>query len=96
MICLLIYAFTINVHTPLGVHYLRWLLLLRAGFFAIHRTFLQDNGCKTDQKPADDGDRKAGFTFAARAYRQGFEVFIMQAPKGTDFNNVLLSQKREL
>ncbi|WP_273791589.1 toprim domain-containing protein, partial [Bartonella sp. CM31XJBT] len=39
----------------------------------------------------DDAGRKAGFTLAARAYRQGFEVFIMQAPKGTDFNNVLLS-----
>ncbi|WP_375665959.1 MULTISPECIES: toprim domain-containing protein [unclassified Bartonella] len=134
-----------------------------AGSFAIHRTFLQANGCKTDQKPAkamlgsvmggavhlsqdnpkhlvicegietglallsgllsepvdlwaslstsgmmrvnlphtkgrltiamdgDDAGRKAGFTLAARAYRQGFEVFMMQAPKGTDFNNVLLS-----
>ncbi|WP_273791577.1 toprim domain-containing protein, partial [Bartonella sp. CM31XJBT] len=133
-----------------------------AGSFAIHRTFLQANGCKTDQKPAkamlgsvtggavhlsqdnpkhlvicesietglallsgllsepvdlwaslsthgmrhvnlpptkarltiamdgDDAGRKAGFTLAARAYRQGFEVFIMQAPYGLDFNHVLI------
>ncbi|WP_375670452.1 toprim domain-containing protein, partial [Bartonella sp. PS7NMGDW] len=44
----------------------------------------------------DDAGRKAGFNLAARTYSQGFEVFIMQAPKGTDFNNVLLSQKKEL
>ncbi len=43
-------------------------LVKGAGSFAIHRTFLQANGCKTDQKPADDGGRKAGFTLAARAY----------------------------
>ncbi len=138
-------------------------LVKGAGSFAIHRTFLKDNGCKTDQKPAkamlgsvtgggvhlsqanpkhlvicegietglallsgllsepvnlwaslstsgmmrvnlpptkgrltiamdgDDAGRKAGFNLAARAYSQGFEVFMMQAPKGTDFNNVLLS-----
>ncbi|WP_375615312.1 toprim domain-containing protein [Bartonella sp. AC10YNML] len=138
-------------------------LVKGAGSFAIHRTFLKDNGCKTDQKPAkamlgsvtgggvhlsqanpkhlvicegietglsllsgllsepvnlwaslstsgmmrvnlpptkgrltiamdgDDAGRKAGFTLAARAYSHGFEVFMMQAPKGTDFNNVLLS-----
>ncbi len=138
-------------------------LVKGAGSFAIHRTFLQANGCKTDQKPAkamlgsvtgggvhlsqanpkhlvicegietglallsgllsepvnlwaslstsgmmrvnlpptkgrltiamdgDDAGRKAGFTLAARAYNHGFEVFMMQAPKGTDFNNVLLS-----
>ncbi len=138
-------------------------LVKGAGSFAIHRTFLKDNGCKTDQKPAkamlgsvtgggvhlsqanpkhlvicegietglallsgllsepvdlwaslstsgmmrvnlpptkgrltiamdgDDAGRKAGFTLAARAYNHGFEVFMMQAPKGTDFNNVLLS-----
>ncbi|WP_375702907.1 toprim domain-containing protein [Bartonella sp. AA131HXZ] len=138
-------------------------LVKGAGSFAIHRTFLQANGCKTDQRPAkamlgsvmgggvhlsqenpkhlvicegietglsllsgllsepvdlwaslstsgmmrvnlpptkarltiamdgDDAGRKAGFTLAARAYSQGFEVFMMQAPKGTDFNNVLLS-----
>ncbi|WP_254493910.1 hypothetical protein [Bartonella sp. B1099] len=59
-------------------------LVKGAGSFAIHRTFLQANGCKTDQKPADDAGRKAGFNLAARAYRQDFEVFIMQAPKGTD------------
>ncbi len=39
----------------------------------------------------DDVGRKAGFNLAARAYSHGFEVFMMQAPKGTDFNNVLLS-----
>ncbi len=143
-------------------------LVKGAGSFAIHRTFLQANGCKTDQKPAkamlgsvtggavhlsqanakhlvicegietglallsgllsepvnlwaslstsgmmrvnlpptkgrltiamdgDDAGRKAGFNLAARAYSHGFEVFMMQAPKGTDFNNVLLSQKKEL
>uniref|UniRef100_UPI0035D01851 DUF7146 domain-containing protein n=1 Tax=Bartonella sp. AP36NXGY TaxID=3243493 RepID=UPI0035D01851 len=132
------------------------------GSFAIHRTFLQANGCKTDQKPAkamlgsvtggavqlsqanpkhlvicegietglallsgllsepvdlwaslsthgmmhvnlpptkarltiamdgDDAGRKAGFNLAAHAYRQGFEVFIMQAPYGLDFNDVLI------
>ncbi|WP_375705272.1 toprim domain-containing protein, partial [Bartonella sp. AA86SXKL] len=137
-------------------------LVKGAGSFAIHRTFLQNNGCKTDQKPAkamlgsitgggvqlsqanpkhlvicegietglallsglltepvdlwaslsthgmmhvnlpktkarltiamdgDDAGRKAGFTLAARAYRQGFEVFIMQAPYGLDFNDVLI------
>ncbi|WP_273757253.1 hypothetical protein [Bartonella sp. MM73XJBT] len=51
-------------------------LVKGAGSFAIHRTFLQANGCKTDQKPADDAGCKAGFTLAARAYSQGFEVFI--------------------
>lgn len=137
-------------------------LVKGAGSFAIHRTFLKDNGCKTDQKPAkamlgsvtggavhlsqdnpkhlvicegietglallsglltepvnlwaslsthgmmhvnlpktkarltiamdgDDAGRKAGFTLAARAYRQGFKVFIMQAPYGLDFNDVLI------
>ncbi|WP_375696981.1 toprim domain-containing protein [Bartonella sp. AC70YNML] len=137
-------------------------LVKGAGSFAIHRTFLKDNGCKTDQKPAkamlgsvtggavhlsqdnpkhlvicegietglallsglltepvdlwaslsthgmmhvnlpktkarltiamdgNDAGRKAGFTLAARAYRQGFEVFIMQAPYGLDFNDVLI------
>uniref|UniRef100_UPI0035CFD72B DUF7146 domain-containing protein n=1 Tax=Bartonella sp. TT121SHDZB TaxID=3243580 RepID=UPI0035CFD72B len=137
-------------------------LVKGAGSFAIHRTFLKANGCKTDQKPAkamlgsvmgggvhlsqsnpkhlvicegietglsllsgllsepvdlwaslstsgmmrvnlpptkgrltiamdgDDAGRKAGFTLAARAYRQGFEVFIMQAPYGLDFNDVLI------
>ncbi|WP_375695365.1 toprim domain-containing protein, partial [Bartonella sp. AC90GZZY] len=38
----------------------------------------------------DDAGRKAGFTLAARAYRQGFKVFIMQAPYGLDFNDVLI------
>ncbi|GAA5101303.1 toprim domain-containing protein, partial [Bartonella acomydis] len=154
---------------PLGMTLPALVALVKgAGSFAIHRTFLQTNGCKTDQKPAkamlgavmggavhlrqdnpkhlvicegietglsllsgllsepvnvwaslstsgmmrvnlprtkgrltiamdgDDAGRKAGFNLAAHAYRQGFEVFIMQAPKGTDFNNLLLSQKREL
>ncbi|WP_246790014.1 DUF7146 domain-containing protein [Bartonella taylorii] len=143
-------------------------LVKSAGSFAIHRTFLKSNGCKTDLSPAkamlgsvmggrvhlsqanpkhlivcegietglallsgllsepvnlwaslstsgmmcvnlpdtksrltiamdgDDAGRKAGFSLAKLAYSQGFEVFIMQAPKGADFNNVLLSQKREL
>ncbi|WP_254492200.1 toprim domain-containing protein [Bartonella sp. B1099] len=53
------------------------------------QAFLKANGCKTDQKPADDAGRKADFTLAKRAYSQGFEVFIMQAPKGTDFNDFL-------
>ncbi|WP_375608864.1 MULTISPECIES: toprim domain-containing protein [unclassified Bartonella] len=137
-------------------------LVKGAGSFAIHRTFLKDNGCKTDQKPAkamlgsvtggavhlsqdnpkhlvicegietglallsgllsepvdlwaslsthgmmhvnlpktkarltiamdgDEAGRKAGFNLAARAYRQGFKVFIMQAPYGLDFNDVLI------
>lgn len=137
-------------------------LVKGAGSFAIHRTFLKDNGCKTDQKPAkamlgsvtggavqlsqgnpkhlvicegietgsallsgllpepvdlwvslsthsmrhvnlpptkarltiamdgDDAGRKAGFTLAAHAYRQGFEIFIMQAPYGLDLNDVLI------
>ncbi|PIT67947.1 DUF7146 domain-containing protein [Bartonella tribocorum] len=137
-------------------------LVKGAGSFAIHRTFLKDNGCKTDQKPAkamlgsvtggavqlsqanpkhlvicegietglallsglltepvnlwaslsthgmmrvnlpktkarltiamdgDEAGHKAGFNLAARAYRQGFEVFIMQAPYGLDFNDVLI------
>ncbi|WP_273721963.1 MULTISPECIES: toprim domain-containing protein [unclassified Bartonella] len=137
-------------------------LVKEAGSFAIHRTFLQANGCKTDQRPAkamlgsvmggavhlsqdnpkhlvicegietglsllsallsepvnlwaslsthgmmrvnlppikgrltiamdgDDAGRKAGFTLAARAYSQGFEVFIMQAPNALDFNDFLI------
>ncbi len=137
-------------------------LVKEAGSFAIHRTFLQTNGCKADQKPAkamlgsvmggavylsqenskhlvicegietglsllsgllsepvnlwaslstsgmmrvnlppikgrltiamvgDDAGRKAGFTLAKRAYSQDFEVFIMQAPYGLDFNDVLI------
>ncbi|WP_019220820.1 DUF7146 domain-containing protein [Bartonella senegalensis] len=154
---------------PLGITLPALVALVKSvGFFAIHRTFLQANGRKTDQKPAkamlgsvmggavhlsqanpkhlvicegietglsllsgllsepvnvwaslstsgmmrvnlppikgrltiaidgDDAGRKAGFTLAKRAYNQGFEVFIMQAPKGMDFNNVLLSQKRKL
>ncbi|WP_175869224.1 DUF7146 domain-containing protein [Bartonella gabonensis] len=154
---------------PLGMTLPALVALVKgASSFAIHRTFLKANGCKTDQKPTkamlgsvmggavhlsqgnpkhlvicegietglsllsgllsepvnvwaslstsgmmrvnlppikgrltiamdgDDAGRKAGFTLAARAYRKGFEVFIMQAPKGMDFNNVLLSQKREL
>ncbi|WP_208433250.1 DUF7146 domain-containing protein [Bartonella taylorii] len=154
---------------PLGMTLPALVALVKgAGSFAIHRTFLKANGCKTDQKPAkamlgsvtgggvhlsqanpkhlvicegietglallsgllsepvnlwaslstsgmmrvnlpdtksrltiamdgDDAGRKAGFSLAKRAYSQGFEVFIMQAPKGADFNNVLLSQKREL
>ncbi|WP_375693565.1 toprim domain-containing protein, partial [Bartonella sp. AP11XZML] len=38
----------------------------------------------------DEAGRKAGFTLAARAYSQGFEVFMMQAPYGLDFNDVLI------
>ncbi|WP_354187614.1 DUF7146 domain-containing protein, partial [Bartonella japonica] len=140
-------------------------LVKGAGSFAIHRTFLQANGCKTNQLPqkamlgsvaggavhlsqgndqhlvvcegietglallsgllsepvnlwaslstsgmmrlnfphnkarltiamdGDDAGRKAGFTLAKRAYSQGFEVFIMQAPKGTDFNDLLHFQR---
>ncbi|WP_375640228.1 toprim domain-containing protein [Bartonella sp. MM55XZML] len=148
---------------PSGVKLPALIALVKgAGSFAIHRTFLQNNGCKTDQKPAkamlgsvtggavqlsqanpkhlvmcegietglallsgllsepvdlwaalsthgmmhvnlpktkarltiamdgDDAGRKAGFNLAARAYRQGFEVFIMQAPYGLDFNDVLI------
>ncbi|WP_175869561.1 DUF7146 domain-containing protein [Bartonella gabonensis] len=155
-----------NCPHPLGMTLPALVALVKgAGSFAIHRTFLQANGCKTDQKPAkamlgsvmggavhlsqgnpkhlvicegietglsllsgllsepvnlwaslstsgmmrvnlpstkgrltiamdgDDAGRKAGFTLAKRAYSQGFEVFIMQAPKGMDFNNVLLSQR---
>ncbi|WP_254473277.1 toprim domain-containing protein [Bartonella sp. B1098] len=147
---------------PLGMTLPALVALVKgAGSFAIHRTFLKANGCKTDQKPAkamlgsvmggavhlnqgnpkhlvicegietglsllsgllsepvnlwsslstsgmmrvnlppikgrltiamdgDDAGRKAGFTLANRAYSQGFEVFIMQAPKGTDFNDFL-------
>ncbi|WP_254492856.1 toprim domain-containing protein [Bartonella sp. B1099] len=154
---------------PLGMTLPALVALVKgAGSFAIHRTFLQANGCKTDQKPAkamlgsvmggavrlsqanpkhlvicegietglsllsgllsepvnlwaslstsgmmrvnlppikgrltiamdgDDAGRKAGFTLENRAYRQGFEVFIMQAPKGIDFNNVLLSRERKI
>ncbi|UNE55571.1 DUF7146 domain-containing protein [Bartonella machadoae] len=139
------------------------------GSFAIHRTFLQDNGCKTEQLPtkamlgsvkggavhlsqanhqhlvicegietglsllsgllsepvtlwaslstsgmthvnlphikskahltiAMDGDeagRKAGFALATRAQCQGFEVLMMQAPEGADFNVLLLNYERE-
>jgi len=46
---------------------------------------------------AMDGDkagRKAGYGLAERAHRQGFAVFMMEAPQGTDFNDVLLSQGR--
>ncbi|CDO46992.1 virulence-associated protein E [Bartonella henselae] len=136
-------------------------LVKGAGSFAIHRTFLKDNGCKTNLSPAkamlgsvtgsavhlsqsndqhlvvcegietalallsgllsepvnlwtslsthgmmrlnfshnkarltiamddDDAGRKAGFNLAKRAYSQGFEVFMMQAPKRTDFNDLL-------
>ncbi|WP_254493256.1 hypothetical protein [Bartonella sp. B1099] len=75
---------------PLGMKLPALVALVKgAGSFAIHRTFLKANGCKTDQKPADDAGRKADFTLAKRAYSQGFEVFIMQAPKGTDFNDFL-------
>jgi len=45
---------------------------------------------------AMDGDpagRKAGFSLAERAYQHGFDVFIMEAPQGQDFNDVLLSRK---
>ncbi|WP_375664859.1 toprim domain-containing protein [Bartonella sp. CL162QHHD] len=152
-----------NCPHPLGITLPALVAFVKgAGSFAIHRTFLQANGCKTDQKPAkamlgsvmggavhlsqanpkhlvicesietglsllsgllsepvnlwaslstsgmrhvnlpptkarltiamdgDDAGRKAGFTLAARAYRQGFEVFIMQAPYGLDFNDVLI------
>ncbi len=68
-------------------------LVKEAGSFAIHRTFLQANGCKTDQKPADDGGRKASFTLAARVYSLGFEVFIMQAPNALDFKDFPSFQK---
>lgn len=62
---------------PLGMTLPALVALVKgAGSFAIHRTFLQANGCKTDHKPADDAGRKAGFTLAARAYSQGFEVII--------------------
>ncbi|WP_338023071.1 toprim domain-containing protein [Bartonella taylorii] len=44
----------------------------------------------------DNAGRKAGFILSKRAYNQGFEVFMMQAPHGTDFNNVLLSKKRAI
>ncbi|WP_208442456.1 DUF7146 domain-containing protein [Bartonella raoultii] len=151
---------------PLGMTLLALVALIKgAGSFAIHRTFLQANGCKTDQKPAkamlgsvmgdavhlsqanpkhlvicegietglsllsglisepvnlwaslstsgmmrmnlppikgrltiamdgDDAGCKAGFTLAKRAYSQGFEVFIMQAPNTLDFNDFLSFQK---
>ncbi|WP_273755848.1 hypothetical protein [Bartonella sp. MM73XJBT.G] len=75
---------------PLGMTLPALVALVKgAGSFAIHRTFLKANGCKTDQKPADDAGCKAGFTLAARAYSQGFEVFIMQAPNTLDFNDFL-------
>ncbi|UNF29776.1 toprim domain-containing protein [Bartonella krasnovii] len=152
-----------NCPHPLGMALPALVALVKgAGSFAIHRTFLQANGCKTDQKPAkamlgsvmggavhlsqdnpkhlvicegietglsllsgllsepvnlwaslstsgmmrvnlppikghltiamdgDDAGRKAGFTLAARAYRQGFEVFMMQAPNALDFNDFLI------
>uniref|UniRef100_UPI0035CF3C0C DUF7146 domain-containing protein n=1 Tax=Bartonella sp. TT110JLCBS TaxID=3243578 RepID=UPI0035CF3C0C len=151
-----------NCPHPLGITLPALVALVKgADSFAIHRTFLQANGCKTDQKPAkamlgsvmggavhlsqanpkhlvicegietglsllsgllsepvnlwaslstsgmmrmnlphtkghltiamdgDDAGRKAGFTLAARAYSQGFEVFIMQAPNALDFNDFL-------
>ncbi|EJF87632.1 hypothetical protein ME1_01001 [Bartonella vinsonii subsp. arupensis OK-94-513] len=137
------------------------------GSFAIHRTFLNDNGCKTEQLPAkamlgsvkggavplsqanhkhlvicegietglsllsgllsepvtlwaslstsgmmhvnlpqcqdrltiamdgDDAGRKAGFSLAARAYSQGFKVFMMQAPEGADYNDSLVNFKEK-
>ncbi len=38
---------------PLGMSLPALIALVKgAGSFAIHRTFLKDNGCKTDQKPA--------------------------------------------
>ncbi|GAA4656579.1 hypothetical protein GCM10023261_18070 [Bartonella jaculi] len=58
--------------------------------------FTPDKGRLTIAMDGDDAGRKAGFTLATRAHKQSFDVFMMQAPKGTDFNNVLLSQKREL
>ncbi|WP_208442162.1 DUF7146 domain-containing protein [Bartonella raoultii] len=154
---------------PLGMTLPALVALVKgAGSFAIHRTFLQANGCKTDQKPAkamlgsvmggavhlsqdnpkhlvicegietglsllsgllaepvnlwaslstsgmmrvnlprtkgrltiamdgDDAGRKAGFNLAKRAYSQGFEVFIMQAPNTLDFNDLLLSKERKI
>ncbi len=66
-----------NCPHPLGMTLPALVALVKgAGSFAIHRTFLQANGCKTDQKPADDAGCKAGFTLAKRAYSQGFEVII--------------------
>ncbi|WP_345097266.1 toprim domain-containing protein, partial [Bartonella acomydis] len=38
----------------------------------------------------DDAGRKAGFILAKRAYSQGFEVFMMQAPNALDFNDFLI------
>ncbi|GAA4668471.1 DUF7146 domain-containing protein [Bartonella pachyuromydis] len=151
-----------NCPHPLGMTLPALVALVKgAGSFAIHRTFLQANGCKADHKPAkamlgsvmggavhlsqenpkhlvicesietglsllsgllselvnlwaslstsgmmrvnlppikarltiamdgDDAGRKAGFTLAARAYSQGFEVFMMQAPNSLDFNDFL-------
>ncbi len=151
---------------PSGITLPALLALVKgAGSFAIHRTFLKGNGCKTDQKPAkamlgsvmggavhlsqdnerhlvicegietglsllsgllpepvslwaalsthgmmhvnlpktkarltiamdgDEAGHKAGYALASHAHKQGFEVFMMQAPKGADFNDFLSSQK---
>ncbi|GAA5105668.1 toprim domain-containing protein [Bartonella jaculi] len=54
---------------------------------------------KTRLTIAMDGDEagcKAGFTLATRAYKHGFDVSMMQAPKGRDFNDFLYSQRRAI
>ncbi|MGF7157323.1 hypothetical protein [Bartonella heixiaziensis] len=41
----------------------------------------------------DEASRKAGFNLATRAYKQGFDVSMMHASHGLDFNNFLFSEK---
>ncbi|VEJ45440.1 Uncharacterised protein [Bartonella vinsonii] len=52
--------------------------------------------CQAHLTVAMDGDEaghKAGFTLAARAYSQGFKVFMIQAHHGSDFNHFLFNFK---
>ncbi|WP_208436986.1 hypothetical protein [Bartonella taylorii] len=40
----------------------------------------------------DDAGHKAGFTLAAHAYKQGFDIFMLQATYGSHFNDFTVSK----
>ncbi len=65
-----------------------WASLLTSGMMRVNLPPIK--GRLTIAMDGDDAGRKAGFTLAARAYSHGFEVFIMQAPYGLDFNDFLI------
>ncbi|WP_375614869.1 toprim domain-containing protein, partial [Bartonella sp. AC535YNZD] len=73
-----------------------WASLSTSGMIRVNLPNIDTKTRLTIAMDGDEAGRKAGFNLATRAYKQGFDVSLMQAPKGMDFNNVLLSQKREL